>query len=108
MGSTSSRVSAQRASDRALELLDHSDPDILISALTVLGRTMKDHESLVGGVLARLAKHEHWNVRSHAASLLGKIGTEKARDLLARLLDEERDGLVQKALTSALLGSTDS
>ncbi|MCB0221467.1 MAG: HEAT repeat domain-containing protein [Chrysiogenetes bacterium] len=101
-------VSAQRASDRALELLDHSDPDILISALTVLGRTMKDHESLVGGVLARLAKHEHWNVRSHAASLLGKIGTEKARDLLARLLDEERDGLVQKALTSALLGSTDS
>lgn len=100
-------ASPPRAAEHAISLLENPDPDILISALTVLGRTLTDHEALVEGVLPKLARHEHWNVRSHAATLLGKIGTDSARALLRELLGEERDGLVQKALNSALLGSTE-
>ena len=99
--------SAARATERAVALLGHTDPDILIAALAVLSRSTRDLASLVVGELPRLARDEHWNVRSHVAALLGKIASERALSLLQDLLQEERDPLVQKALTNALVSGTD-
>ncbi|MEW6775438.1 MAG: HEAT repeat domain-containing protein [Bdellovibrionota bacterium] len=95
------QVALEKARQESLGLLSHPEPDVVLAALTVLGKEGKPDAQSARRIGALLS-HEHWNVRAHAAALLGRVGTSEARGLIEARLSDERDPLVARSLAEAL------
>jgi HEAT repeat protein len=90
----------ERACEDALfEAFDHSDPEVIRLALSIVG-------SRPGArALARLGlclDHSSWEVRRLAAELLGQDRSPGAQALLRARYEREKDPMVREALASAV------
>ncbi len=89
-----------RAALQAAALLDHGEPDVVGTAVEVLDRASPEAARAAASRVEALLKHPHWQVRSRAATFLGRMGDTAA---LGRAVSSERDPLVLKAFRAALL-----
>ena len=82
------------------QALEHSDEEVVKSAIALLGRLRGP--DWIEPCQEALLNHPHWDVRVHAARVLGESKLPQARELLESRLLIEGEGMVRQALETAI------
>ncbi len=87
------------AAEAAAELLGSSAPEVVLAAVTCIGRH-GGSESLVD--LLGLVGHSEWSVRAEAIQMLAQRGFVRAVPVILRRLEAEQDDFVRDTILSSL------
>lgn len=93
------RVDARDRVTALLEALEHSDPEVVKSALRALA---DDRDPRVDRELGHCLEHVAWDVRRLAADMLGQRGGNASKRLLRGRLADEVEPLVKEAIVRGL------
>lgn len=92
---------SSQALDLVEEALDNIDEEVVILALSIIGRRALDR---IAPHAARLLAHDNWNVRMACARVVALLPAQQAANLLEAALGDEKNELVQSQLQNLLKG----
>jgi HEAT repeat protein len=93
------RFRDRRFSEPIFEMTTSPDPDVVKSAITVLGE-MGDPS--IAQRIQVFLNHVNWGIRAAAAHSLGRLGDTAARESIEKLAKDDPDRLVQQTAQLAL------